>query len=389
LSSWINRGHLSKSVMKVLHIVKYYFPSKGGMETYVKQLCEGLQAHGIRSSVLALNHETGKVIHSAVINGIQVFRVRTIFKFCSQPVAFSLGSRIKKLLLDHDLVHLNCPFPNVEIFSGILAKKPLVTTWQADPAHTRWGKFLRPYRPILNRLLERASRIVVTSPNLLDNSPSLSTFREKCEIIPLSCKLSCSGKPSSFSNEEKPTILFVGALRHYKGVEYLIRAMRLLGEAKLKIIGIGEEENRLRRLAADLHLQARVSFLGNISDDELSMEYAGAYLLVLPSISPSEAFGIVQLEAMSCGIPVINTDIPSGAPFVSLHGLTGLTVPPKNEVALAAAINLLLKDKELHALYSKNAFSRAKDFSEERMIASHARLYNETCEAFKHAPCRG
>lgn len=172
-----------------------------------------------------------------------------------------------------------------------------------------------------------------------------------------------------------PTLLFVGRLCYYKGVEYLIEAMAHV-DANLVIIGDGELRSELEERTVELSIAHRVFFLGRCSDDELRVWYRLCDLFVLPSVEPSEAFALVQVEAMAAGKPVINTNLPSGVPFVSLHGKTGLTVEPRNSSQLADAINRILSDEDLAREFSINARERVLElFTVDRMLDSIYSLY--------------
>ena len=376
--------------MQVLNVVKYYYPSKGGMETFVQILCEGLYKKGIQSTIIAINHKRSWFDSYELINHLSVYRTNNIFKILSQPLSLSLGKKFIKIIGNFDLIHVNCPFPNAEIYYKYLKKKPLVITWHADPSMTRWNKLIPLYRIALNKILQHAERIVVTSPNLLNYSPSLFPYKNKCVIVPLPFCMQNKGLNhlnNSFMNsrilfKDVPTILFVGALRPYKGLRYLIRAMCHIKSANLKIIGTGEEEKSLIKLVKNLGLQSRVSFLGNVTDEELVRYYQESYLFVLPSIAPSEAFGIVQLEAMSFGLPVINTDLLSGVPFVSLNNITGFTVPPRDEYSLANAINCLINDHALYRKFSNNALTRSSMFSEDKVVSSYLNIYEDCIKSY-------
>lgn len=364
--------------MKVLNIVKYYHPSTGGMETYVRQLSRGLGGRGIEASVLTIDHLASRRTVEDQVDGVAVRRIACQVKLMSQPVSWTFGREVKRLVAETDLVHLHCPFPNAEILGNSFATKPLIITWCADPANTRWKKVFPLFRPHVVRVLAMARRIALIGPSLLENSPTLLPFKDKCEVIPLAY---------SARNEVKAvarrlggngvTILFVGKLRKYKGVEYLLRSAASLPEVKLRIVGDGEERTRLEQLSEKLGIRTRTTFLGNISAEGLDVEYREAGLFVLPSIDASEAFGIVQAEAMSFGLPVINTNLASSVPFVSLDGVSGLTVPPCDPAALTAAIQRLGTDAGFYERCSRNALERAKLFSEEKLVESYAEIYRK------------
>jgi glycosyltransferase involved in cell wall biosynthesis len=149
----------------------------------------------------------------------------------------------------------------------------------------------------------------------------------------------------------------------------------------LLIVGTGPLREKLGALASDLGVADRVFFLGKIDHDRLVASYHAADVFVFASNARSEAFGLAQVEAMAAGLPVVNTSIDSGVPFVSLHEQTGLTVPPGDVDALAAAIQRLLDRRELQMSLGAAASLRAKqEFSLELMTSRTASLY----EAIMH-----
>jgi glycosyltransferase involved in cell wall biosynthesis len=168
-------------------------------------------------------------------------------------------------------------------------------------------------------------------------------------------------------------VLAVGRLVYYKGFKYLVRAMERV-QGKLVLVGEGPLRQSLEREVRERGLQARVFLLGRVPD--LDAYYKAADVFVLPSVARSEAFGIVQLEAMACGKPVVNTTLDSGVPFVSMHGISGVSVPPGDTDALAEAICLLLGDPELSSRYGDAGRKRVREqFGLETMIARTACLY--------------
>jgi glycosyltransferase involved in cell wall biosynthesis len=365
--------------MKVLNIVKYYYPSVGGMETYVRQLCSGIPKYGIEPSVLTLNDIARIKTTWEKVDEIPVRRVACQFKLFSQPISLSFRKDMRNLISETDLVHLHSPFPNAEMLYRYISK-PLVVTWCVDPANTRWQKLFPLFRPFVIRALEMARKIILIGPNLLEHSPTLQPYQQKCDVIPLAYSYANGSEPVSKVrklNQARPTILFVGKLRKYKGVEYLIRALQHIPEVLLRIVGNGEELSSLRRITKKLDVDSRVTFLVNVPDELLSAEYKNADIFVLPSIDASEAFGIVQAEAMSYGLPVINTDLPSSVPFVSLNGVTGITVPPRNAAALASAVKKLCTEHVFYESCSRNARERAKLFTEKNMIEKYAAVYRK------------
>jgi rhamnosyl/mannosyltransferase len=172
-----------------------------------------------------------------------------------------------------------------------------------------------------------------------------------------------------------PLVLFVGKLRYYKGLQYLLQAMLEI-PARLLVVGSGPMGAEWRRLAQTLELGDRVVFLGEVSDEELPAYYHASDLFVLPASERSEAFGTVQLEAMASGLPVVCTELGTGTSFVNVHGQTGLVVPARDVQSLGAAMRMLLQDQALRREMGRRAQQRALDeFSLPLMVDRVARLY--------------
>ena len=172
-----------------------------------------------------------------------------------------------------------------------------------------------------------------------------------------------------------PLILFVGLLRYYKGVSYLIEAMPHV-DARLLIVGQGPQREEWQTTAQRLNLDDQVRFLGRVSDDDLLALYHACDIFVLPSIHRSESWGAVQVEAMACGKPVICTELGTGTSFVNQHEVTGLVVPPKDSAALANAINRLLNDPELRRRLGDTGRARAQqELSAEVMVDRLVQMY--------------
>jgi len=220
------------------------------------------------------------------------------------------------------------------------------------------------------------------------HSAMLQEFREKCEVIHYGINLDRFKKNGTISTriEEirntygKKIVLFVGRLVYYKGLDRLIDAMRGL-DAVLLIIGTGPLEKGLRQKADSAGLAGRTVFLRETGDEELAAYYHACDVFCLPSIERSEAFGIVQLEAMACGKPVVSTNLPSGVPYVNRDGVTGLTVEPGDTAALHGALRRLLEDEDTALVFGAAGRERVrKEFTEEQMIDKYFNLYQKILE---------
>jgi rhamnosyl/mannosyltransferase len=352
----------------------------GGMETHLQTLCHELLDH-VELQVLVVND--GRRHISANIDGIPVIRLGKLFTLASTPVCRGMAREIR--LSRAQIAHLHMPNP-VGALSYLLSRHPgcLVVTWHSDVVRQRLlGKILSP---IEQAILRRATAVVLTSENYLRSSRPLRAHRSKCRVIPYGIPL------EKFGGIEDPRVaeircrygprivLAVGRQVYYKGFEYLIRAMSNV-DATLLLVGDGPLRRPLESEVVNLGIQDRVAFLGELQNETMAPYYRASDVFVLPSVARSEAFGIVQIEAMASGRPVVNTGIDSGVPAVSVDGITGITVPPANSEALAAAISRLLEDPNLRMLYGRRAQRRAhKEFGAGTMAQSVLQLYREVLE---------
>lgn len=357
--------------MRLLQLNKFYHPEVGGIEQVVRTIAEGMQRRGHESRVLVSVPQGWGGRDD--VEGVRVTRTSSFGVAKSVPLSPTFPPRLWQASRDADIVHHHLPNP-LSVISHLTTPSPdvpVVATYHSDIVRQRTA--LKLYRPFLHRFLDDIDHIFATSPRLVEHSKILEPYREKTSVVPLSIDLDeygqYEGQPVNLpGNPDRPTLLFVGRLNYYKGVEYLIDAMSTV-DADLLIAGSGDRRDNLKARADRLGLNDRVHFLGYVEEDQLHGYYDSADLVVLPSVEPSEAFGIVQLEAMAYGIPVINTDLPTGVPWVSLDEETGLTVPPREADALADAINTLLDSPERRRQYGERARERAeRRFGRERMI---------------------
>jgi rhamnosyl/mannosyltransferase len=356
------------------------------METHLEQLCQQLKEEVKLKVVVASEDQEDR---SEIINGVPVRRLRTVLNVLGAPVCPALPKAIRNF--DADIVHIHTPHPTAllaYLISG--CRSGLVCTYHSDIVRQRFfGALIGPVQDLVFR---RAGAIIVSSPNLIAGSSVLSQHRGRCVIIPFGLKSSLyEGTNTNAINDIRqrygsPLILAVGRLVYYKGFEFLIRAMgKLPMAAVLLIIGEGPLQPTLEAEIAALGLSDRVHLIGNVSDT--TPYYQACDLFVLPSVARSEAFGIVQLEAMACSKAVVNTQLEgSGVPFVSRHGETGLTVAPADVDALAAAVTCLLNNDTLRKQFGAAGRIRVQqEFTlqkmAERTLSTYRRVITST------APC--
>ena len=349
----------------------------GGIETHVATLCNRLCGDVDVEVVVASERDQGM---SERLNGVSVTRVPTKAVLFSTPVCPRL---LKEIRNSHaDIVHLHLPNPLASL-TFLMSRNPaaLVITYHSDTVRQRALELIS--RPLLHAILRRSSAIIATSPHYRDSSPMLRKYRQRTVVIPYgidtqqfeTCRLQeMEAVRRQFGS---PLVIAVGRLVYYKGFEYLIRAMHTV-EARLVIIGDGPLRSQLCNLTTKLNLTGKVAFLGEIDNSRLPAFYKASDLFVLPSVARSEAFGIVQIEAMAAGLPVINTDLDSGVPFVSRHEVTGITVPACDDIALAHSIKQLLKDRHRCSIYGEAGRSRArKEFCAQKMTSRTLDLYRK------------
>ncbi len=363
--------------MRVLQIGRYYPPYMGGMENHLQSLCNELRKK-MEVEVIVANDRMTTV--NEVVDGVRVSRVGTMLTVRSASICPSMLSRIRSSKAE--IVHLHCPNPTAILaYLGSGHQGRLIVTYHSDIVRQKILGTL--FEPILHAFLRRSAAIIVTSQKYLQTSPVLSRYFSRCRVIPYGIS------PTSLRSPDPAAVLrlreqygsrfalSVGRLVYYKGFEYLVRAMARVN-GKLLIAGDGPLRNSLQRLTTSLHLDQKVIFLGGIQNENLGRYYDAARCLVLPSVPRSEGVGILQLEGMTCGKPVVNTSLDSGVPFVSLDGVTGLTVAPRDSRALADAINTLLDQDELRARFGEAGRLRVKsEFSLESMTHRTLDLYQD------------
>jgi len=368
------------AMLHVVHIGKYYWPYRRGIETYLRVLCERL-TEAVDVDVVVANE--GMRTEREEVNGVRVTRVGRLGEVASTSLCTGMPLVLRRLR--PDIVHVHLPNPWAE-WSYLAAGAPgrLVVGFHSDII--RQKVLLRLHAPVHRAFLRRAARVIVATPRHIEYSPFLSKLPpERCTVIPYGIdakEFELTREMERMARELRarcgtPLVLFVGQLVYYKGVEVLIRAMREV-EGHLAIIGRGPLERELRQLVEKSGMGERVHFLGYVEEDVLGAAYHACDVFCLPSTHRSEAFGLVQVEAFACGKPVVSTDLPSGVPWVNREGETGLIVPPGDSGALAAALRRLLKDEALRRAMGERARARAAEvFDADRMAAQTLGVYHE------------
>jgi rhamnosyl/mannosyltransferase len=353
--------------MKALIVSKYFYPVVGGIESVAYHVARNLVKSRVEVTVLASDEHYS----SERMEGIRVLRLPTLCNIGNTPV--SPGVFRKILSEDFDVCHLHepNPFQNFLAYLALkLRRKPYVITYHSDiVAHSPAIALFKPFYWLFQRffLLPGAAAIMPTSPNYVGISDILPAFRRKITVVPNGVDLDQYYPGKARRGRD---VLFAGRLIYYKGLDYLLKAMpavlKAVPDARLVIAGNGPLRQELQALAAKLGISTSVSWLGRYTDDQFRGLCQGCGVFVLPSIHKTEAFGIVLLEAMACGAPVITTDI-SGTEY-AVRG-AGIVVRPKDSGQLAEAITSVLKDQDAASSMSKKSLDKARGFEWKKIAA--------------------
>jgi glycosyltransferase involved in cell wall biosynthesis len=366
--------------LRVCHLGKFYPPAAGGIETHLQTLAHAQARLGMSVQVICVNHLDK---NDADVTWQPLARTPTIVEADGRVRTVRLGRRASLARLevclglprwlwhlaagDFDLLHVHVPNPTMIL--GLYCFRPRipwVVTFHSDVVRQKVLRLLQ--RPFESWVFERARRIVATSPAYLGGSTCLQQFQDRVDVVPFGIELDQFTQPDAAAQryarelrreQGQPLWLAVGRLVYYKGLHNAIRALaRVPGQ--LMIVGHGPLRGELDQLAREQGVADRIIWRDHLSQAELIGAYHAATALWFPSNARSEAFGFVQIEAMACGCPVINTAIPgSGVPWVSRHNESGLTIPVDDWQALADAANLLWHDGSLRVRLGRQARARA------------------------------
>lgn len=367
--------------MKVLHVYSHYHPDTfGGGEQLINQIAKGTARLGAQPRVLTLSYNPEPA--HVVVDGHDVYRCRIDASLASNHFSWGALSQLRSLAKDVDLLHFYYPWPFGDLLKLIgRINKPYVVSQLSDIVKQR--RTLRAiYAPIEWLFMRQAAAIVGTSPNYAASSPLLARWPEKVRVIPIG--LDQSGyppaEPARLQHWRRELgerfFLFVGVLRYYKGIDFLLDALPESG-CRVVIAGAGPEEPRLRAKADSLALD-NVRFLGRVSEPDKRALLELCEGFVFPSHLRAESFGISLLEAAVYGKPMISCEIGTGTTYVNLHEITGLVVPPANAPALRSAMQELWAAPALQSRYGAAARQRYEQvFGADVMALSYMALYRD------------
>jgi rhamnosyl/mannosyltransferase len=352
------------------------------METLLQLWAEGFRDRGAQVTCVVANREARSVVEQQT--GLTIHRLASYGQVASTSLCPSYPGTTRRFAAD--VIHAHFPNPLADL-AVIRAPKnvPVVVHWHSDIVRQR--ALLKLYQPIQDAMLRRADRIVVATPQHLEFSDWLGPYREKVVVIPFGLDLArfeptpgLTARAKALRPDVGNRVIFlnIGRLVGYKGQRYALEALARVPEALLWLVGIGPLEGELRALATQLGVGERVKFWGDVPDHELPALLHACDVFLFPSITPNEAFGLVLVEGMACGKPLVACHLSSGVPYVCRQEQNGILVPPMDSVSLAAAMNGLIDSPELRGSLGLQGKILAKsEFSRDAMIARHWKLFDE------------
>ncbi len=345
--------------MKILQVNKLYSPWIGGIETVAQDIAEHFNAkEGYFVTNLVCKPRGKRRLDT--VNGVPTWRAASWGIISGMPLSFDFFRLFKKLAADADVIVLHHPFPLAFVAYRLFGRGKKVVVWyHSDIVKQRLTKL--PFMPSIRFALRHAEHVLVSNNAIIKSSPVLREVEGKCRVVYFGIDAERFVATEDVAIRAKalragydaPLILSVGRLVYYKGYAYLIDAMKDVPAAHLLIIGKGPLRGTLEKQIGENGLHERVHIIDPV--DDLVPYYHACDVFALPSCEPSEVFGIVQIEAMACGKPVVNTALPTGVPEVSVDGRTGRTVPPKDAGALAVVLQEILSDRDEYGRFSENA----------------------------------
>lgn len=370
--------------MKILQLGKFY-PIRGGVEKVMWDLTKGISEKGEECDMLCAclkgdMPEGGEIRFN---DHGRVICVPAWKKVAATMLSPAMVFWLRRHCNEYDIIHIHHPDPMAALallLSGF--KGRVVLHWHSDILKQKI--LLKFYKPLQSLLIRRADRIVGTTPVYVAQSPYLQKVQDKVTYVPIGIdpmhydKAVAEAIRSRYPG--KKIVFSLGRLVGYKGYRYLVEAASELPEDYIVVIG-GEgplREDLEARIKA-LGLQGRVLLIGYLEPEAAAAWFGACDIYVMSSIWKTEAFGIVQIEAMSCGKPVVATDIPeSGVSWVNRHGVSGLNVNIEDSGSLADAILEITSNNDNFANYSQNALNRFRElFTLDSMVGKMLDIYRE------------
>lgn len=355
----------------------------GGVELNIRKISEYLVNKGYKVTVLCSDKDN-KNKKEETINGVKVIYVKSYFNIFKVPFAPLYWYELSKI--KPDLIHAFGTMPSfsdVSIIYAKIFKIPCLLSYRFDGnAESLIGQFFAYiYNSTINKIVVKlADKITTTGISYASTSLVLKGIMDKVTIITNGVDLKLfnaelNKKNNRYSLPEGKIILWVGRFVRYKGLEYLIKAMEYVHEGTLIIIGSGKLEKKLKKLTKKENLTKKIQFIGHVYNKELPYFYQKAYVYVLSSITRGENCTNSSTEAMSCGTPVIASDLPGVRDLITDN--VGFRVQPKDSRGIAEKINYLFANETIRERMSKEGVRKAQNYSWGKVNKKYLDLYKE------------
>lgn len=358
--------------IRVLQLGKFH-PIKGGVEKVMYAFMLGLSARGIVCDMLCASddEEVGIV---QVTPKSKLIKVKTIAKVAATMLSTDMVATLRRICNRYDIIHIHLPDPMAVVAlmcSGY--KGRVVIHWHSDILKQRF--LLQFFKPIQRWIINRADLILGTTPVYVEQSSALRKVQNKVDYLVIGVRERAPEPEvvAMIRNQYpgKKIVYSMGRLVEYKGYEYLIEAATLLPDDYVILIGgSGPLKGTLQEMVHKYQLQHKVFILGFVPREVESAYYGACDVFCLSSTLKTEAYAIVQVEAMSCGRPIVATNIKgSGVPWVNEHGVSGMNVAPCSSQEIAMAVQMICEDAHLYERFSMGALYRYhKHFTMDAMI---------------------
>lgn len=374
--------HKNENKMKVLHVYRTCYPeTKGGVEQVIRFIASGTKSLGIETKILTLSDND---VPPYNCEGTEIIPVKKTFEVSSNGFALKLISEFKKLSEWADIIHYHYPWPSGDLISLFnSAQKPSLVTYHSDIIKQKILKIL--YKPLEIHFLNHVNIIVATSPQYAQTSTNLQKYKNKVRVIPLAIDEATYSTPLSSTIDQwrdkagEGFFLFVGVLRYYKGLDYLLEAARI-NNLPIVIAGDGPERAKIEDYISKHNLK-NVKLVGFISEEDKVALHLLSKAFVFPSHLRSEAFGISLIEAQMYSKPIISCDIGTGSSYVNINGETGLVVAPADSQSFSDAMLKIENNADLRKTFGANSRARFElEFTAQRYAQSYLTLYRELLE---------
>lgn len=375
----------TKSSLKIATIYPYHLPTLGGVETYIKNLTTELTKKNLEIAIFTAdqyfknhekipNQEYGYPIYYLPNHKLLNYLIPTRKAF----------QKLKEF--NPNIIHINHPHPFGTISLLFLRKyrKKIVLTYHADVnPSSLLIKLFAFFEKQLYRFL--CAEIIVTTEKYKELISKIfpKKFIEVIELASnlLPIKTLCFPFGASFAHKKSQTVLFVGALdsnHQYKDLNTLIACAEITPNVEYQIVGSGNLQSTFENLVHRKQL-TNIKFLGKVPNEKLPEIYQNARITILPAKSNSEGFGIVLLESMSQGTPVITTNVVGSSDLIKKHGC-GLIIPPQNPAELKKAIEQIFTTPELEKKLIVNGLQLTKELTWAKVAEKTLHVYEQVAQ---------